>query len=344
MTRGALPAGWQEGWPTFETGSEIETRSASGKVLNAIAAHVPALIGGDADLSSSTKTAIGDADNFDGQTGAGRNIRFGVREHAMTAITNGMAYHGGVRPYASTFFIFSDYMRPSIRLAAMNQLPAIFLWTHDSIAVGEDGPTHEPIEQLASLRAMPNMTLIRPADANETVAAWRVVMQWRTGPVGLVLSRQKLPVLQETAVHAAAGVQRGAYVLADAEGGRPAIILIASGSEVQVALAARELLSKEGIAARVVSMPSWELFESQERSYRESVLPSSVPRRVSIEAGATLGWERYVGSAGVTFGIDRFGASAPCEVNLEKFGFTAEAVATIAKDLFNGTGASAISA
>jgi transketolase len=340
--RGDLPSGWQEGLPAFEIGSEIETRSASGKVLNAIAARVPALIGGDADLSSSTKTAIAGGDNFDGQSGAGRNIRFGVREHAMTAITNGMAYHGGLRPYASTFFIFSDYMRPSIRLAAMNGLATIFLWTHDSIAVGEDGPTHEPIEQLASLRAMPNMTLIRPADANETVAAWVVAMQHTSGPIGLVLSRQRLPVLQETAQHAAAGVQRGAYVLVDAEGGRPAVILIASGSEVQIALAARELLLADAITARVVSMPSWELFESQEPSYRESVLPSSVARRVSIEAGATFGWQRYVGPAGVVCGIDRFGASAPYEVNLEKFGFTAAAVAAIARKLVGAGRAAAV--
>lgn len=335
--RGDLPAGWADTIPSFEVGSKIETRVASGKILNAIAARVPTLIGGDADLSSSTKTAVDGADNFDGQTGAGRNLRYGVREHAMAGITNGMAYHGGVRPYASTFFIFSDYMRPSVRLAAMNGLPAIYLWTHDSIAVGEDGPTHEPIEQLASLRAMPNMTLFRPADANETVAAWRVAMALRTGPIGFVLSRQTLPVLQETADHAGTGVARGAYVLADPAGARPQVILMASGSEVQIAIGARQILDADGIGARVVSMPSWELFEAQDAAYRESVLPAAVTLRVSIEAGATLGWERYVGTAGVAFGINRFGASAPADMNLKQFGFTAENIAVIARRLVQGT-------
>lgn len=328
-----LPAGWDGDVPTFETGKEIETRTASGKILNAIAARVPALVGGDADLSSSTKTAIEDAENFDGQSGAGRNIRYGVREHAMAAITNGIAYHGGLRPYASTFFIFSDYMRPSVRLAAMNHLPVIYVWTHDSIAVGEDGPTHEPIEQLASLRAMPNMTTLRPADATETAAAWRVAMKMESGPVGLILTRQKLPVLAETAERAREGVQHGGYVLADAVRGVAKVILIASGSEVYLALGARAALAKEGIEARVVSMPSCDLFDAQEAEYKESVLPSAIQLRVSVEAAATYGWERYVGPHGRSIGIDRFGASAPGDLNLEKFGFTVKHVVEVASAL-----------
>jgi len=336
---GKLPDGWADAIPSFETGKQVETRVASGKIQSAIVARVSNLIGGDADLSSSTRTSIDGAGNFEGQSGAGRNIRYGVREHAMAAITNGIAYHGGLRPYASTFFIFSDYMRPSVRLAAMNKLPTIYLWTHDSIAVGEDGPTHQPIEHLASLRAMPNMTTIRPADANETAAAWRVVMPFTTGPVALILTRQKLPVLAETAERAAEGVRRGAYVLADASSGRPQVILIASGSEVHVALDARQLLAKEGVTARVVSMPSWELFAAQDAAYKESVLPSSVSLRVSVEAGATFGWERYVGSHGRSIGLDRFGSSAPGEVNFEKLGFTPENVAREVLALVGDSGA-----
>jgi transketolase len=330
-----LPAGWDDDLPAFEVGKEIETRTVSGKVLNTIASRVRTLIGGDADLSSSTKSAIDGEPNFDGASGAGRNIRYGVREHAMTAITNGIAYHGGARAYASTFFIFSDYMRPSVRLAAMNHLPAIYLWTHDSVAVGEDGPTHQPIEQLASFRAMPNMTILRPADANETVEAWRLLMGIQTGPVGLVLTRQKLPVLSETAERARDGVRRGAYVLAEASGGRPQMILIATGSEVHPALAARAILEKDGVATRVVSMPSCEIFDAQDGSYRDAVLPPGVSLRVSVEAGATYGWSRYVGSRGVSIGIDRFGASAPGEVNLEKLGFTAENIARVASSLLH---------
>jgi transketolase len=336
---GALPPGWGDDIPTFEAGRQIETRVASGKILNAIAARVPGLIGGDADLGSSTKTAIDGAGDFEGQAGTGRNLRYGVREHAMAAITNGLAYHGGLRPYASTFFIFSDYMRPSVRLAAMNRLRAIYLWTHDSVAVGEDGPTHQPIEHLASLRAMPNMTTLRPADANETAAAWRVVMPWTSGPIGLILTRQKVPNLAETADRARAGVARGAYVLADAPSGRPQLILIASGSEVHVALGARELLAKEGISVRVVSMPSWELFAAQDGAYRESVLPAALKLRLSVEAGATFGWERHVGPAGASIGIDRFGASAPGEVNFEKLGFTPQHVAEVARKLVERAGA-----
>jgi transketolase len=257
----------------------------------------------------------------------------------MAAITNGIAYHGGLRPYASTFFIFSDYMRPSVRLAAMNKLPAIYLWTHDSIAVGEDGPTHQPIEHLASLRAMPNMTVIRPADATETAAAWHVIMPWTSGPVALILTRQKIPVLAETAERALEGVRRGAYVLADAAAGKPQVILIASGSEVHIALGARDLLAKEGVAARVVSMPSWELFAAQDAAYKDSVLPSSVRLRVSVEAAATFGWERHVGTHGRSIGLDRFGSSAPGEVNLEKLGFTADNVAREALRLIGDSGA-----
>ncbi len=333
---GRLPSDWDGAIPSFEAGKAIETRTASGKVLNAIATRVPSLVGGDADLSSSTKSSIEDSENFDGQSAAGRNIRYGVREHAMAAITNGLAYHGGIRPYASTFFIFSDYMRPSVRLAAMNHLAAIYVWTHDSIAVGEDGPTHEPIEQLASFRAMPNMTTIRPADATETAEAWRVAMLHTSGPVGLILTRQKVPVLAEAAARAREGVARGAYVLADSNNATPQLILIATGSEVHVALGARQALARDGIDARVVSMPSPDLFAMQDADYYESVLPEAVQLRVSVEAATTYGWERYVGPRGISIGIDRFGSSAPGEVNLVNFGFTVEHVAQVAAALVRG--------
>jgi transketolase len=330
--RGELPTGWDD-LPAFAPGEAQATRQAGGKVLNAIAKHVPCLVGGDADLSVSTSTALKDAGSFDARTGAGRNFHFGVREHTMGAIANGMAYHGGVRTFVSTFFVFSDYMRPAVRLAALNQLPVIFVWTHDSVALGEDGPTHQPIEHLMSLRTMPNIAVVRPADANETVEAWRWAMTHREGPVAIVLTRQKLPVLDAATLAPASGLVRGAYVLADASAGRPQAIIIGTGSEVHAALAARQLLSKDGIAVRVVSMPCWELFAQQSAEYRESVLPPTVRARVSVEAGATFGWSRWVGDAGVAIGIDRFGASAPGEVNMEKFGLTAEHVAATVRSL-----------
>jgi transketolase len=324
---GELPKGWDGDLPQFEPGKKIATREAGGKVLNALAAQLPELIGGDADLSSSTKTALKDAGSFDGQSGAGRNIHFGVREHAMGGIVNGMAYHGGVRAFAATFFCFSDYMRPPVRLAALSRLPVTFVWTHDSIGLGEDGPTHQAVEHLMALRAIPNLHVVRPADANETTEAWRWAVERREGPVALVLSRQGLPVLKGEGLADASAATRGAYVLADAKGGAPRAILIATGSEVEVALEARKLLDQKGIPCRVVSMPCWELFQEQSEQYRESVLPSAVSARVSIEAGVSLGWERWVGDKGVIIGLDRFGASAPAAVNYEKFGFTAQRVA-----------------
>ncbi|MFQ5668700.1 MAG: transketolase [Candidatus Binatia bacterium] len=330
---GELPENWDEGFPVFEPGKEVATREASGKVINAIAARFGGFFGGDGDLSSSTKTLIEGEETFDGQSGAGRNVRYGVREHAMGSIANGLAYHGGVRPFAATFFVFSDYMRPAVRLAALNRLPVVFVWTHDSVALGEDGPTHQPIEQLASLRALPNLTLFRPADATETAEAWRFTMESATGPVALVLSRQKLPVLEGARQHARSGVPRGAYVLAEAEGGNPDALVIATGSEVQVALAARRLLAADGVRTRVVSMPSWDLFEIQSREYKDSVLSPSVTARVSLEAGVTLGWQRYVGASGMSIGIDRYGASAPGATNMREFGLTAEHVARSVRTL-----------
>jgi len=325
--RGELPRDWDADLPTFGRGDAQATRQAGGKVLNAIAKRVPFLVGGDADLSVSTSTALKDAGSFDAQTGAGRNLHFGVREHAMGSIANGMAYHGGVRPFVATFFVFSDYMRPAVRLAALNELPVIFVWTHDSIALGEDGPTHQPVEQLMSLRVMPHIAVIRPADPNETREAWRWVMEHGTGPAALVLSRQKLPVIDAAALSPGSGVSRGAYVLAEAEGGPPQAIVIGTGAEVHVALGARAQLAQEGVRVRVVSMPCWEIFATQSPEYRESVLPAAVQARVSVEAGVTLGWERWIGEHGVAIGVDRFGASAPGEVNLEKFGLTPDTVA-----------------
>jgi transketolase len=330
--RKELPAGWDRDLPRFEPGSGLATREASGKVLNAIAARVPELIGGDADLSSSTKTALEGAGSFDGQSGAGRNLHFGVREHAMGSIVNGLAYHGGVRGYCSTFFCFSDYMRPAVRLAALSHLPAIYVWTHDSIGVGEDGPTHQPVEHLMALRVVPNLRVLRPADANETREAWQLAMARTSGPTALVLTRQKVPTLDRTGTDPA-GAARGGYVLADAEGGSPQAIVIATGSEVEIAVAARALLAKDGIRCRVVSMPCWEIFDEQSEEYRKSVLPPGVTARVSIEAGVTFGWSRFVGERGRAVGIDRFGASAPGEVNYEKLGLTARAVAEAVKSV-----------
>lgn len=333
--RGELPEGWDRDLPSWKPGEDQATRQSSGAALNAIATRVPCLLGGDADLSVSTLTMLKDAGSFDGQTGSGRNLHFGVREHAMGAIANGMAYHRGVRPFAATFLVFSDYMRPAVRLAALSKLSVIFVWTHDSIGLGEDGPTHQPVEHLMSLRAVPNLSVIRPADANETVEAWRWAMKHRGGPVALVLTRQKLPVFDRSRLGPAAGLERGAYILKEAEGRAPKAILIASGSEVKVALAASELLEREGLPTRVVSMPCWEAFESESDSYRLEVLPDTVPARVSVEAGVTLGWCRWVGEKGASIGLDRYGASAPGETNVREFGFTAENVASTVREVLN---------
>jgi transketolase len=304
----------------------MATRSVSGQVLNAIGSKLPTLLGGSADLTPSNNTELKEYPWL--QTGqfAGRNIHFGVREHAMGAIMNGLALYGAVIPYGGTFLVFSDYMRPAIRLAALMELPVIYVFTHDSIALGEDGPTHQPIEHLPSLRAMPNLVVLRPGDATETVEAWRVALEHHEGPVALLLTRQKLPVLDRSAMPSAEGVRRGAYILADSEG-TPDLILLASGSEIEVALDAHQRLADQGLKARVVSMPSWELFEEQPPEYRDEVLPPEVSARLAIEMAATTGWERYVGLQGDVVGIDRFGASAPVEVLLEQFGFTGENVA-----------------
>ena len=312
--KGELPANWDAELPSF-TGSTA-TRSASGKVMAAIAAKVPWFFGGDADLGGSTKTIIpvGDYD----RAGAGRNLRFGIREHAMGAIGNGMLYHGGIRPYVCTFFVFSDYMRPSVRLAALNNMPSIFVWTHDSVGLGEDGPTHQPVEHLMALRAMPNLAVFRPADGNETAVGWKIAME-RKGPTGLVLTRQDVPTVTQKG---APGAERGAYILAEGKD----IILIGTGSEVAVALAAREQLAKEGVSARVVSMPCWELFAEQDAAYREEVLPHERWQRVSVEAGVTQGWREHIGARGVAIGIDRYGASAPGELVLDKLGINPLAV------------------
>ena len=334
---GELAEGWERELPSFGPKDAQATRQTSGKVLNAIAGRVPALMGGDADLSVSTSTALKDGGSFDGQTGAGRNLHFGVREHAMGAIANGMAYHGGVRPFVATFFCFSDYMRPPVRLAALNELPVIYVWTHDSVGLGEDGPTHQPVEHLMSLRAMPGIAIVRPADANETVGAWRFAMRERGRPVALVLTRQKVPVVTPAG---GAEVARGAYVLADPPAGAPRAILIATGSEVQVALAAQELLAGEGVPARVVSMPCWEAFAEQPADYRDQVLPPAVRARVAVEAGATFGWERWIGDHGAAIGIDRFGASAPGPEVLERLGITAAAVASAVRRALAAAGGS----
>jgi transketolase len=327
-TAGDLPASWDDDLPQFAVADgPLATRGASGKVLNAIAARVPELMGGSADLAGSNKTRIEADEDFGRDNRGGRNLNFGIREHAMGAIMNGMALHRGLRPYGGTFLIFSDYMRPAIRLAALMQVPAIYVFTHDSIAVGEDGPTHQPIEQIASLRAIPELMVIRPSDANETREAWAVAMR-EPGPVALMLTRQKVPVLGGDA----AALGRGAYVLQDAAGdGVTDVILIATGSEVHVAAEAADVLDAEGVRARVVSMPSWELFERQDQAYRDQVLPPLVTARVSVEAGVTFGWHRHVGDAGTSVGIDRFGASAPGSENLRQFGFTVENVADAAR-------------
>ena len=321
--KGELPKGWDAGLPAWaKTSAAIATRSASGKVMGALASKIPWLFGGDADLGGSTKTIVagGDLD----RSGKGRNLRFGVREHAMGSIANGMLYHGGVRPFTATFFVFSDYMRPPVRLAALNKQPSIFVWTHDSVGLGEDGPTHQPVEHLMALRAIPNLSVFRPADANETAAGWRYALERSHGPTGLVLSRQDLPIIT---AEGAPGAEKGAYVLADGND----VILIATGSEVSLALAARDELAKGGVSARVVSMPCWELFAEQPPAYRDSVLPPAQRRRVSIEAGVTFGWREYVGDRGATIGIDRFGASAPGEVIFEKLGLTTANVVATAK-------------
>jgi transketolase len=328
---GRLPQGWDADLDKlFAEPKELATRTASHQVMNAIAPRLPTFLGGSADLAESNKTDLEDAGDL-GPDQVGRNLHFGIREHAMGTISNGLALHGGLRPFAATFLIFSDYMRPSVRLASLMGLPVIYVWTHDSVGLGGDGPTHQPIEHLASLRAMPVLRVIRPADGPETAEAWRAALLRTDGPTALALTRQNLPPIDRTEHAGAQGLHRGAYVLAEAAGGQPQLLLIATGSEVWVALEARERLQADGIATRVVSMPCWELFEEQDQAYRDEVLPPRCAARVAVEAAATFGWSRWVGEAGEAIGIDHFGASAPGSVNLEKFGFTAENVAAHAR-------------
>jgi transketolase len=328
MQRRELPPGWNKNLPTFPADPKgVATRDSSGKVLNALAQNIPWLIGGSADLATSNKTTLKFEGAGDFQAGSylGRNLHFGVREHAMAASVNGLVV-SGIRAFGATFFNFSDYMRASIRLAALMEIPSIFVFTHDSIGVGEDGPTHQPIEQLASLRAMPNLIVLRPGDANEVIEAWKIIAQLQNQPAALVLTRQPLPTLDRTKYASASGTAKGGYVLADAPGGQPEVILIGTGSEVSLCIEAYEKLKAEGVQARVVSMPSWEIFDKQDGAYKESVLPSSVTARVSVEMAATFGWEHYVGLKGRKVGMHRFGASAPLKDLLQFFGFTADAV------------------
>jgi len=354
VTGGGLPAGWEAAIPVYPAGTkDVATRKTSEAVLLALAPVLPELMGGSADLNPSTFTWLKGRGDFqkpgeppacrEGAVGGewgygGRNIHFGVREHAMAAIAGGMAVHGGIIPFTGTFFTFADYMRPSIRLAALMGLRVIYVFTHDSVGVGEDGPTHQPIEHLMNLRAVPNLAVIRPADANETAEAWRAAIERREGPTALVFTRQNLPVLDRSVFGPAAGLRKGGYILWESAAGDPEAILIGTGSEVHIALEAGKMLAAEGLHVRVVSLPSWELFDAQPQAYRDQILPPSVRTRVAVEAGVTLGWEHYVGLEGAVVGIDRFGASAPYQVIYEKFGVTAAAVAAGARRLLEKKG------
>lgn len=342
LSKRELPAGWAEKLPSWEQdGTSLATRKASGEVINALADALPELWGGSADLAESNNTPIKGADSFGPESIAtdawkahpyGRNLHFGIREHAMGAILNGIALHGGTRPYGGTFLVFSDYMRPAVRLSALMKTPVIYVWTHDSIGLGEDGPTHQPIEHLASLRAIPGFSLVRPADANETAAAWKAILEDTSGPAGLALTRQGVPTLEGVD---AEGVAKGGYVLAEAGNGKPEVILIATGSEVQLAVEARKILEAEGVATRVVSMPCVEWFDAQDADYREKVLPESVRARVSVEAGCAQPWYRFVKDAGEIVSIDHFGASADYKTLFREYGFTAEAVVEAARRSLN---------
>jgi transketolase len=343
MQRRELPDGWDSDLPSFPADPKgIASRDSSAKVLNAIAAHHPWLIGGAADLAPSTKTRLtfAGAGDLEAATPGGDNLHFGIREHAMGAIVNGLAL-SKIRAYGSTFLIFSDYMKPPIRLSALMELPAIYVFTHDSIGVGEDGPTHQPVEQLIALRAIPGLITLRPADANEVTEAWRVIIRLRHQPACLVLSRQALPTLDRARYAPAAGVGRGAYILADAEQGKPSIILIGTGSEVALCAAVHDRLVEDGVPARLVSMPSWELFEQQDQAYRDSILPPDVTARVAVEQGSVIGWDRYVGPAGTVIGMHTFGSSAPLKDLLGKFGFTPEKVLEAARAQLDRTRRSA---
>lgn len=354
LRAGELPAGWDDALPTWEVGGkDVATRKASSAVLDAFAESLPELWGGSADLAGSNNTTMAGADSFGpreistGDWNAvpyGRTLHFGVREHAMGSVLNGMALHGNTRPYGGTFLIFSDYMRPAVRLAALMRLPVTYVWTHDSIGLGEDGPTHQPVEQLAALRAVPGLAMLRPGDANETAAAWRATMSRRDGPVGLALTRQGLPTLPGTAEHATEGVRRGGYILAEADGGAPRVVLIGTGSELQLAMTARERLQAEGVPTRVVSMPCVEWFDTQDADYRDTVLPPRLRARVAVEAGVAQPWYRFTGDAGEIVSLEHFGASADYQTLFAEFGITTEAVAEAARrTLSRAAGAQAAS-
>jgi transketolase len=335
IMNGDFGSEWEKALPSFnDTKEKVATRSASGKVINSIAKHLHTLIGGSADLEPSNNTYIKDAPKFSAENRTGKNFHFGIREHGMGGILNGMALYGGVIPYGGTFMVFSDYMRPSIRLASISHIRPIYIFTHDSIGLGEDGPTHQPIEHLAALRAIPGLIIIRPADANEAVYAWKTAIKYRKGPVALALTRQTLPVLDRSILNSAENVERGAYILKDGSE-EPELILMASGSEVYLALQAAEVLQSEGTQTRVVSFPSWELFEMQSDEYKESVLPSSVKARVSIEAGVKQGWEKYTGDYGDSISVEKFGASAPYEIIFKEYGITAENIVSTARKVLN---------
>ncbi|MEK3855000.1 transketolase [Cytobacillus sp. FSL H8-0458] len=333
---GELTEGWDKDIPVYEEGKSLASRASSGEVLNAIAQNLPSFFGGSADLAGSNKTMIKGTGDFTAESFDGRNIWFGVREFAMGAALNGMALHGGLKVFGGTFFVFSDYLRPAIRLAALMNLPVTYVFTHDSIAVGEDGPTHEPVEQLAALRAMPNLSVVRPADGNETAAAWKTAIESTNKPTALVLTRQNLPTLKGTDSEAYEGVQKGAYVVSPASNSNADVLLLAAGSEVSLAVEAQKALEGEGIHASVVSMPAWDRFEAQTKEYKESVIPKTVKKRLAIEMGSSLGWHRYAGDEGDVLAIDTFGASAPGEKIMEEYGFTVDNVVARVKALLQG--------
>ncbi|MFQ3543236.1 transketolase [Halobacillus rhizosphaerae] len=334
--KGELPEGWQNQLPTYKAGEDkLATRASSGEVINALSKTVPYLFGGSSDLAGSNKTSVKEEEDFSRENYAGRNIWFGVREFAMASALNGMALHGGLKVYGGTFFVFSDYLRPALRLSAIMDVPVNYVFTHDSVAVGEDGPTHEPVEQLASLRAIPNLSVIRPADGNETSAAWRLALESNKTPTALVLTRQGLPTLEGTDEKSYEGVKKGGYVISDSEKEEPDAVLLASGSEVQLIIQAQAELKKNGYDVRVVSMPSFDRFNAQSNEYKESVLPNQVRKRLAVEMAASFGWDRYVGLDGSVIGIDTFGASAPGETVIENYGFTVENVVKHAENLMN---------
>ncbi|MCK5430383.1 MAG: transketolase, partial [Anaerolineales bacterium] len=329
---GELPVDWDVDLPEFSADAKgMATRVSSSKVINTFSARLPELIGGSADLAPSNKTWIDGSPSFQADTPEGRNFHFGVREHGMGAIINGMAIHGGIIPYGGTFLVFSDYMRPSVRISALSDIPSIWVYTHDSIGVGEDGPTHQPVEHLAALRVIPNLVVIRPADANEVTEAWKVAIARRCGPTALVFSRQNLPTIDRKIYAPASGLEYGAYVLADIGDDTPELILMASGSEVGLIMAAGSLLAAEGVNLRLVSFPSWELFEAQEEEYRNTVLPPNIKARLAVEAGVSQGWKYWIGDGGDMISVDRYGASAPMKVVYEKFGLTVENICVRAR-------------